>query len=883
MPGSQPSSPTPLMLACTGGRLHQVEALLDDGANIDERAKDGSFALLKAIETEHADIAQLLIKRGAKLSLPLKLLSAIKLEASDAVELALERGIDIFGICGDSHVLSDVLLQGIGERFLMHSAGEALHEAMAVVDAARRAWATVDYALGSTAAAEVTVIGEQAEALAIACVEMLDRECISKVLSSSIGCATLRRAILSNSKRFIDSSRVHYCLQSQWLGPHMQRVFYPPVDERAPLMRICEFSKLVLILACNVLFLPVVAMYPPLEQYVPRHRSWLARYYLLDVPIFKLVITTADHIVLAWLLTWGLQSRLEVREGSPRRHHVARGCSGAVDAGVGAAIGHPPRTGSLTSLCHASHASHLRAHLLAPPRFGLHAPAQSHWRAAPMQVYLLTYWTFMSTAIAVVEASSDSKSWLSDPFNTFESISIALTFVALFFTIYDGVDVRTAFQVLLTAIPLLWLAVGLRVLALTPTIGRLVVVIGRMFSDVLSWSIVYLVFVTAFAASFTRSVHTPEGIDSFDAAIHLSSIYFLGRSSQDDIALRKVVASIRSVNSDSNATEMHDGLEDYVDNVAGSCQDFYVDMVIGGPSQTFFNAVSLLFQSSIQTADAPGYSSCLAYLAIAGSNSVGVWMFLSFLFLSAVVLVNMLIAQMSKTFDDVWENGRADQRHARARLLVALEARQSALPAPLCVGWLVRVVAARLVQLLVRSGTLRAGGRVAEVAMQHLGNAAAREGDTARERLQGSSPPENRATVHLNPRAQRLRAASVSKSVSGLAQSELETDSLELEAGLIQLASIVAANTSFEPPPQFNNDHHTAARERASRVRRAPSVVTGDAAESSGDSGDNVQLATLSIKVGAIEQTLAEVSAAVQQLLKLEHSRDLSRAQHAAI
>ena len=317
--GERPVSATPLMLACAGGRFHQVQMLLDQGVDIDERAKDGSFALLKAIEKEQVEIARLLVQRGAKLSLPLKLSSAIKLEASDAVELALEQGMDIFGICDAPNALSEVLLRAIGERFLMHSAGEALYEAMVVAHAARRSVSTVDYVLGGTAAAEAIAVGAQAEALAVACVEMLDRESIHKVLASSKGNAALRRSIAANSKLFIDSSRVHYCLQSRWLGDYMQRVFYPPPDERAPLMRTYQFSKLILVLACNVLLVPVVAIYPPLEtHHLPHHRSRLARYYLLDEPIVKLAISTADNVILAWLLTFGLGSRGEVRKGVPR-------------------------------------------------------------------------------------------------------------------------------------------------------------------------------------------------------------------------------------------------------------------------------------------------------------------------------------------------------------------------------------------------------------------------------------------------------------------------------------------------------------------------------------------------------------------------------------
>ena len=520
-------------------------------------------------------------------------------------------------------------------------------------------------------------------------------------------------------------------------------------------------------------------------------------------------------------------------------------------------------------------------------------------------MYVLTYWTFMATVLRIVEASTELQSWLSDPFNTFESVSIALVFIALTFTIYTGIDVGTAFNVLLVSIPLLWMAVGLRVLALTPTVGRLVVVIGRMFYDVVSWFAIYLVFLAAFGASFTRSVHAPAGIDSFDDSIDLGDVYFLhGGPNQDDTALRVVgsilgekVKNVKEFTNTTNQTvesEVFDSIAGYVDNVAASCQDLYVDLIIGGPTQTFSNAVSLLFQSSIQTADTVGYSSCLAYLATSRTNAVGVYIFLSFIFLSTVVLVNMLIAQMAQTFDSVWENGRADQRHARARLLVALEARQSALPATLCFGYLVSLVATRLTQLLAHWRTVRA--RVVEVPMQRLDQGpGGGEGVTAPVRLEETPPldssiPPRQGSAHLNSRARRLRAASVSKSMAGISPSILETQSLELEAGLAQLASIVAANSSFEPPPYLAASKNQL-RTASTRLQRASTVDTDAGATDvsldagSGDGGDG-KLAVLSTKVSGIEQTLAEVYTAVQQLLELERSRDrslLPRSHHGMI
>lgn len=57
---------TPLHFACQTGLKDLVQVLLDSGAHLDAVALNGGTPVMRAIESCHPDVVQLLIERGAK-------------------------------------------------------------------------------------------------------------------------------------------------------------------------------------------------------------------------------------------------------------------------------------------------------------------------------------------------------------------------------------------------------------------------------------------------------------------------------------------------------------------------------------------------------------------------------------------------------------------------------------------------------------------------------------------------------------------------------------------------------------------------------------------------------------------------------------------------
>lgn len=59
---------TPLMVACINGHLKMIQFLLQEGGDIDDINRDGSSALVKAVEVGNIDVIQLLVQLGAKVT-----------------------------------------------------------------------------------------------------------------------------------------------------------------------------------------------------------------------------------------------------------------------------------------------------------------------------------------------------------------------------------------------------------------------------------------------------------------------------------------------------------------------------------------------------------------------------------------------------------------------------------------------------------------------------------------------------------------------------------------------------------------------------------------------------------------------------------------------
>lgn len=82
---------TPLMRAAHAGRIEVVEALIAQRVNLDITAKYGLSALMLAVVSGHAEVARLLAKAGADLSL--RGTGAPGFAGKTAYDLAVERGM----------------------------------------------------------------------------------------------------------------------------------------------------------------------------------------------------------------------------------------------------------------------------------------------------------------------------------------------------------------------------------------------------------------------------------------------------------------------------------------------------------------------------------------------------------------------------------------------------------------------------------------------------------------------------------------------------------------------------------------------------------------------------------------------------------------------
>ena len=55
---------TPLLLACENGHINVVKALLQNGANVNEKSRDGSTVLHLAAQNGQIDLLEILMKIG---------------------------------------------------------------------------------------------------------------------------------------------------------------------------------------------------------------------------------------------------------------------------------------------------------------------------------------------------------------------------------------------------------------------------------------------------------------------------------------------------------------------------------------------------------------------------------------------------------------------------------------------------------------------------------------------------------------------------------------------------------------------------------------------------------------------------------------------------
>jgi ankyrin repeat protein len=94
------SSRSILYMTICDKKIPLLEMILDNGANINQPAKDGKSPLLKALELDHQEAIKLLIDKGADLDQPddigtTPLLSAIDQRNQKAITLLIDKGADL--------------------------------------------------------------------------------------------------------------------------------------------------------------------------------------------------------------------------------------------------------------------------------------------------------------------------------------------------------------------------------------------------------------------------------------------------------------------------------------------------------------------------------------------------------------------------------------------------------------------------------------------------------------------------------------------------------------------------------------------------------------------------------------------------------------------
>ena len=292
---------------------------------------------------------------------------------------------------------------------------------------------------------------------------------------------------------------------------------------------------------------------------------------------------------------------------------------------------------------------------------------------------VLLVWTVASLIAALRNLAIDATAWRSDPLNYLMLPALVLASAALASTFaryheVGGADFAarefrpTRMEGLLAmAVALLWMSGGLGLIRLVSSLGPLVLMLFKMLWDVSQWLMLVVVVLFGFAAS----------------------LYVVFKGAAAEGVLRRATArALKDVSrgGGGGGGEDVDECDQYTYEIGANLGH---DMIV-------------LYQSLM------GGDTELFCLERSEHWAVATSLMSIYLMLAVVLLMNMLIAQMSKTFDNVWEAQALEYQFISAQLVLQWAALPPA-PPPLSLLGLPYALVTSLRNLCLRRERSRSG------------------------------------------------------------------------------------------------------------------------------------------------------------------------------
>ena len=471
---------TLLMHASEHGHTEVVRLLLDKGAPVDEKDPYGSTALMLASKRGHTEIVQLLLGKGAALdekdkhgstALPglVEALAPFDEDQLGRMAAVLVQG-QLLQAKGQDNGTLDAVARAVLQ--LVHLAGFSRERALKLRSSDPRSADDHQVLFGRLQLAAAACVQNDESGKARGWNTRQSEPAVHTLLRSDDGRKALEHAVQIEAKELLAQPVVQGYIKVAWQGVWKNLFGQGDLFDGSFLQNMVVFAFLFVILLLQLLFiLPLVALVPALE---PSIKSWLANWlafedciYLLGLPVVKFGLECAADLALALALTLIPTADLAASPVAPLLLvWVGSGLlwEGRQLISFGSEA---PAAGDTSKCCDGPLARAMRA------------------ASSRLAQYLAAYWA--------------------DSINRVDATALIFSFAALIASLSSTDDNgdATATSLRVVAVFLLWFRL-LRVLLISPRFGPYVLMFFRMlFGDLVSFLVLLLFLLLAFAASFT--------------------------------------------------------------------------------------------------------------------------------------------------------------------------------------------------------------------------------------------------------------------------------------------------------------------------------------------------------------------------------------------
>lgn len=257
-------------------------------------------------------------------------------------------------------------------------------------------------------------------------------------------------------------------------------------------------------------------------------------------------------------------------------------------------------------------------------------------------LWVILIWVTSALYAEMSDVVTDYSWWRADALNVAELMGLTLTMLALVLVCFESVlHVHDSWQdlratLLASGVACMWLTQGLRVMQISKFLGPMVRMVQEMMDDVIQWLCLTAVFLLAFAASFYNIfVNTVPQAESLEET---SDGRPLAVPTPPWLQQRQL-------------KDTHIGIVEPFgpDSDDGWTMDGCGALVTGYGSSVFYGMSELL---EIVLGGAESGIDCFKE---APHSESSIFMMMVFLVAAVVLLLNMLIAMMAKTFDRTFD------------------------------------------------------------------------------------------------------------------------------------------------------------------------------------------------------------------------------------